>query len=213
MTQPTDVRGAPHLPPEPNEAGDEGAVTDERAASTAVEGYGRVSRLFHWGMALLIATTVPVGIAMTSQGFEGVSDGLYITHKGLGVIIGVVLLGRIGWRLLRPGPPLPDSVPARERSIASATHVILYVLLLVMVVTGYVRTVGDGFPIELLNVLGVPPLVPEMPSLARTLAVVHKVTAYVLVALVAVHVSAVAHHALILGDGLFKRMWPPWGRS
>ena len=67
---------------------------------------------------------------------------------------------------------------------------------------------------HLLDALGIPPAIGEHPELATTLSVVHKFTAYILVGVLALHVGATAHHALILRDGVFSRMWPPWaGRN
>lgn len=174
-------------------------------------GYGRPARWLHWLMALLLAVTIPAGMAMTSEGFGGISDALYILHKNLGVVIGVVLAVRWLWRLAGPAPPpMPDSTPAREQSIAHWTHRFLYLLLALLVATGYLRVVAGDFPVELLDALGVPPLLSGRPDLSTDLSVTHKFTAYLLVTVAAVHVSAVLHHTVILGDGALSRMWPPW---
>ena len=174
-------------------------------------GYGIVARLFHWVSALLILGTVPVGVAMTSEGFLGVSDALYVAHKTIGVVILVLLALRLAWRAITPRPPrLPPSVPKQQRRLAEFTHGFLYVLVALMGVTGYLRVVSGDFPVEILDAIGIPPLISGAPDLSRTLSVVHKVGAYLLVAVVAVHAAAAAHHALILRDGVFSRMWPPW---
>ena len=174
-------------------------------------GYGTGARLFHWGMALLILVTIPVGIAMTSEGFDGLRDALYVTHKGLGVVILALLVLRLAWkRVAAAPPPLPHSVPPLQRRIARWTHGLLYALVGGMAVTGYLRTVAGDFPIELLDALGVPPLVGGMPALSDALSVVHAFGSYVFVAVLALHVGAALHHALILRDGVVRRMWPPW---
>jgi len=172
-------------------------------------GYGTVARLFHWVTALLVLTMIPVGIGMTSQGFDAVGDQLYIFHKGMGSVLLVLVVLRIVWKLTHPEPPLPAGVPRIQRRIAGATHWALLLLLLVMAVSGYVRTVGEGFPIELLDLLGIPPLLSEDVDLARRMSVVHAFSAYLLTALIAAHVGAAVHHALIARDGAMRRIWPP----
>jgi cytochrome b561 len=180
-----------------------GAVDPEQA------GYGTVARVFHWVMALLILVQIPIGVAMLSQPLSQFSNSLFVFHKGGGAVLLVLVFARLCWRLGHRPPPFPDFVPPPERSIASATHHTLYVLLLVMVISGYVRTVGDGYPIELLDMLGVPPLMPLMPQAAEFALVVHQFASMALVALVAVHVSAVLRHQLVDRHAILARMWPP----
>jgi cytochrome b561 len=173
-------------------------------------GYGTGARLFHWLTAVLVFVMIPAGVAMTSEGFEGVRDSLFILHKGLGsVLLGLVLL-RLAWKALAPSPPpLPDVVPDRQRRLAELSHVGLYLLLVVMTVSGYARVRTGGFPIELLDAVGFPVFLPEMEGVSATLSVIHKVSAYALVALLAVHLAAAVYHAWIRRDGVFGRMWPP----
>lgn len=179
--------------------------------SGEARGYGTVARSFHWVTALLVAVMIPAGIAMTSEGFAGVRDSLYILHKGTGSILLVLVVLRFLWKVALEGErPLPSRVPAAQRRIAAWTHWGLYGLLLGMTFSGYVRTVGAGFPIELLDALGVPPLIDEMPALARVAAVVHKVGAYTITAVIALHIGAAMYHALVERDGVIRRMWPPF---
>lgn len=205
MTAPT--------PPDPSRPGAPEPAADDSAPARGV-GYGVVARLFHWVSALLILGTAAVGVAMTSEGFGGIGDALYVAHKSIGVVIVALLVLRLLWRAIAPRPPrLPASVPALQRRLAESTHTLLYLLIAVMGVTGYLRVVSGDFPVEVLEALGVPPLISGAPELSRTLSVVHKIGAYLLTAVVAMHVAAAAHHALVLRDGVFSRMWPPWRRD
>ena len=191
-----------------SEDGTNGGLEPEQAAPPR---YGTTARLFHWMVALMIVVQIPVGIAMTSEPLLDLADPLFILHKATGAVLLVLVVLRVAWRATHPAPPFPDFMPPLEKRIAHATHIAIYVLLLVMVVSGYVRTVGDGFPIELLDLLGVPPLIPEMPALAAAMLVVHQFAVIGLVGLVAVHVSAVLRHRLIEGNPVLGRMWPPVG--
>ncbi len=175
--------------------------------------YGAGARAFHWLVFLLIVVQIPVGIAMTSEGFPSIGNALFILHKAAGPVLLVVIAARVVWRLTHPAPPMPSYVPAVEQRIAGLTHIAIYVLLVVMPVSGYIRTVGDGFPLELLELLGIPPLLPRMPEIARLMRVVHAFTAYTLTALIALHIGAVMYHFVILRDGVMWRIWPPVGRE
>jgi cytochrome b561 len=174
-------------------------------------GYDRGSRLFHWLVTVLVCITVPIGIAMTSEGFDGWRDAFFVTHKALGIVILVVVLLRGAWRILHPAPPLPEAIPEAERRLARAGHRLLYLLLVGMAVVGYARTAGGGYPVEILDVMGIGPLVPEMHGIADALSVVHKFGAWLLVAVIAVHVALVLQHTFFGKTPILPRMWPPWG--
>ena len=176
-------------------------------------GYSNVARLLHWLVAASVVVQIPTGIAMTSEPLAAWADPLYVAHKGLGVILLVLIVARIVWRLTHRPPAFPAFMPALEQRIANATHVALYAVLVIMVVSGYVRTIGDGFPIELLDALGIPPLIPENPGVASAMLVVHQFGVIVLVGLVAVHVSAALRHELVDDDPVLSRMWPPFRRK
>jgi len=176
-----------------------------------VPGYTTTARVFHWVIAGAVLVQIPAGVLMTSEPLVAVQDPIYILHKGLGSVLLVLVALRLLWRLTHRPPPFPAYMPTLEQRIAGATHVAIYVALVVQVVSGYVRTVGDGFPIELLDLLGIPPLIPPMPSVAQVALVVHQVTVLVLLALVAVHVSAVLRYHLIDRRPVLARMWPPFG--
>ena len=186
------------------------------------ERYSAGARFFHWLVVLLFAAQVPAGIAMVVPAAIGdfavlpgveqrTIDVIYIFHKGLGAVLIVVVFARLLWRMTHKPPPLPESIPELERRIAGATHAFMYVLMVVAVVTGYVHVVGLGFPIELLNALGVPPLIPRMERAAVVSSFVHRFTVVILVGVIAVHVAEVLRHHWVLRDGILGRMWPPLG--
>jgi cytochrome b561 len=173
--------------------------------------YGTVARLFHWTIALMVLVQIPAGVAMTSEPLGEVATPFYVLHKGMGSVLLVLVVARILWRVTHRPPPFPDSMPALEQRIAHRTHIAIYVLLLTMTVSGYVRTVADEYPIELLDALGVPPLIGPNPGLAAAMLVVHQFSVLALLGLVAVHVAEVLRHQLIDRDSTLGRRWPPWG--
>ncbi len=174
--------------------------------------YDAGARVFHWLVVVLLLAQVPAGIAMIAPGLsQPTIDALYVLHKGLGAVLLVVVLLRLLWRLTHRPPAMPVHWPPLERTIASRTHATIYALLLVLGVSGYVHVIGGGFPIELLDRLGIPPLVPEMPRAAVVASLVHRFGAFLLIALVAIHVAEVLRHQWVERDGGMARMWPPVG--
>lgn len=172
-------------------------------------GYGLVSRLLHWGTVLFLLVMIPTGIIMTQHVPRPLQDALFVLHKGLGSVFLVLILLRLGWRWGHPPPPLPASVPDWQQRVARLTHAGLYLLLLVVAVSGYVRVTTGGFPIEWLRALGIPPLLPVDKPVGEIAAVVHFWAKLPLYALIALHVGAATWHGIARRDGVFSRMWPP----
>lgn len=173
-------------------------------------GYGTVARSFHWITLLLVLVMIPTGLIMTQEIPRPLQDRLFILHKGLGPIVFAVVALRLLWRWVSPPPPLPDHVAPLQRHAATVVHVLLYVLLIVMAVSGYVRVTTGGFPIESLNALGIPPLFPRNDGVAEIAKAVHATAKSVLIVLILIHVAGAAFHGLVLKDGVFSRMWPPF---
>jgi cytochrome b561 len=184
--------------------------------------YSSGARFFHWLFVLLFLAQVPAGIAMVVpaqlgdfQALPGVEqssiDALFIFHKGLGAVLIVVVLARVLWRLTHRPPPFPDTMPPLEQRIARQTHWAMYLLMLLVGATGYVHVIGLGFPIEMLNALGVPPLLPRMEGLAVASSFIHRFSVFVLTGVVGVHVAEVLRHHWVVKDGILGRMWPPLG--
>ena len=175
-------------------------------------GFGAGARLFHWLVVLLLLVQIPAGIAMIAPALEqDWIDRLFILHKGLGVVLLVVVVARALWRLTHPAPPMSEAIPELERRIATMAHWGIYAVLIVIAGSGYVHVVGDGFPIEMMDALGLPTLLPLMPEVASWASLVHRFSTFLLVALVAVHVGEVMRHHLVVRDGTLERMWPPLG--
>lgn len=175
-------------------------------------GYGTVSRLFHWITVAIVIVMIPVGLTMVEEVPRALQDRLFILHKGLGAFFLVFIFARIAWRMLNPPPPLPGTLPRARRLAAGAVHLLLYALLVTMVISGYVRVTAGGFPIELFDALGIPPLLAKNEALAEAAKAVHATAKTALIAVIALHVGAALHHGLVLRDGVLDRMWPPFNR-
>lgn len=175
-----------------------------------VMGYGTVARLLHWIMALLILAMIPAGLTMVQEDLpRPVQDALFIFHKNTGSLLLVLVIVRIIWRAFHPAPPLPDHMPVAMRAAARTTHYGLYLAVLTMAVSGYSRVRLGGFPIEYLDAMGVPPLLPKNEPAADVAKAIHATVKYALISLIALHVAAASYHGLVRRDGVFGRMWPP----
>jgi cytochrome b561 len=170
--------------------------------------YTRAARGFHWTVAVIVLLMIPAGLIMTREGIDRtLQDTLFIFHKNTGVILFFIVLARLVYRLTHPAPPLPAFMPLWQRRVARANHALLYLLLLLMPLVGYTRVRAERFPIEGLDALGVPPIVPASKPLAEFAMTMHWYGAMLVIALAALHIGAALMHAL-RRDGVFQRMWP-----
>lgn len=172
-------------------------------------GYRPPARWLHWIVAAAVLLMIPAGLIMTREGIpRPLQDTLFLFHKNTGVLLVPVILVRILYRLTHRPPPLPPSIPAWQRGAARLSHALLYILLVVMPVSGFIRVRAGGFPIELLDRLGVGPWLGKSERVAEVAQTIHFVGALTLIAVLAVHIAAAAQHALIRRDGVWSRMWP-----
>jgi len=108
--------------------------------------YGRVSRLLHWTIAILILALIPMGI-FTSIIPESTEyrNAYYVVHKTIGVTVFFLVLFRLVWNRVSIRPKLDSSLTAREHKLAHRTHITLYFMMLALPVTGYMMTSYHGF--------------------------------------------------------------------
>jgi cytochrome b561 len=170
--------------------------------------YTRTAIALHWLVALLILAALPLGLTMTEMPLSPQKLKFYAWHKWLGVtVFGLVVL-RLAWRASHPPPPLPESVPAWQRSVAHALHWALYALMLVIPLAGWLTSSAKGFQTVYLGVLPIPDLLAKNEALGERLAEVHAWLAYALIALLVVHVAAALKHHFVDRDDVLRRMLP-----
>lgn len=175
--------------------------------------YKGPARLLHWSMALLVMAMIPAGFLMVQQGIgRSLQNTLFIFHKNVGVLLLILIVLRLLYRWRNPPPPEPAHLPAWQTKVAGLTHFLLYALLLIMPLAGYIRVRAGGFPIETLDAMGVPALIAKSEGLASFAKAVHFYGGWAIALLVAMHVAAALQHGLIKRDGVFSRMWPGSGR-
>ena len=171
--------------------------------------YNATAQALHWVVAVLMFAVIILAWVMTNMADNAAWRGsLYTLHKSIGLTILALVAVRLAWRAARPPPRLPGTLAAWERAAASASHVMLYVILLGMPLSGYVMSATGRFPVTYFGLF-------NLPSLGQDKAVssaahwVHVATGQWLVyALIALHLTATAWHVAIRRDGVIERMLP-----
>jgi cytochrome b561 len=119
----------------------------ELSATNEPDRYGRVSRVLHWTIAILFLALIPMGI-FASIIPEGTSYRVeyYVVHKTLGVIVLALVLVRLFWNTKSKRPALDASLTSKERKLAHVAHIALYVMMIMIPITGFIMTSFHGAP-------------------------------------------------------------------
>ena len=112
--------------------------------------YGATARLLHWIIAGLIIIQIALGWIMNEAlpdhtPTQALVEGVHIS---LGLTILILVLARIVVRLARKPPPLPVGMPAWERILSGASHLLFYLLMLALPLTGWALVSLGARPIS-----------------------------------------------------------------
>ncbi|MFN3725484.1 MAG: cytochrome b [Allosphingosinicella sp.] len=168
--------------------------------------YDSVAMLLHWAIAALILANIPLG-AFSEQIEAGLEASAMWLHKSIGLTVLLLSLARLAWRLThRPPPPVMEGWRGR---LAGAVHWAFYALIILVPLTGWMRSSSSGYPLRWFELFDVPKFA-IAPKSAEAAAVVtaHEWLAWTMAALIALHVSAALHHGWVRRDGVVRRMWP-----
>jgi cytochrome b561 len=176
------------------------------AAATA---YTRVAAWLHWLIGLLLIAEIAFGLLLDVIAPRGTParGGVINLHKSFGVVLGLLIVARIGWRIVHAPPPWPATMSARRQRAARAGHAALYASMLVAPLAGYL---GSNFSTHGLRFFGatLAPWGPDWPLAYSFLVALHDASTYLLLALIVGHVAMALEHALVERDGLFARILP-----
>jgi cytochrome b561 len=188
-------------------------ISKPLSAKDANTRYGGVAIGLHWLIAIAILGSFSLGLYMSDLPLSPQKLKFYSWHKWAGVTIFLCVLVRLVWRLSHRPPELPDTIPAWQRKVAAATHVLLYLLMLVIPITGWLMSSAMGFQTVYFGVLPLPDLLVRNDELGERLQQVHTLLNYSMAALVVAHLGAALKHHFIDRDEVLARMVPFLGKK
>ncbi len=175
--------------------------------------YTRTAIALHWLMAALIFVTFPVGLVAHEMALSPDKLRLLSYHKWLGVTVFLLAVVRLLWLATHKPAPMLGSMPQWQRMVAQAVHVLLYVLLFAIPLSGWLMSSAKGFQTVYLGILPLPDLLAKDKELGDALGVLHQVLNITLLLLLVGHVGAALKHHFIDRDGTLARMLPFLDRS
>jgi cytochrome b561 len=163
----------------------------------------------HWVMAPLVLLNLLVGFFMeTFANPSPQRNNVLFWHASIGILILALALLRLGWRLTHEPPPLPKSISMTQRAAAHGLHWVLYLLLLVQPISGYLHRMAGAHPVSFFGLFSLPVLIGKNEALRLLTDVIHDGGAIILAILVAGHIGAALKHRFIDRDTVMQRMTP-----
>ncbi|MDO8350927.1 MAG: cytochrome b [Gallionella sp.] len=172
------------------------------------ERYTHTAILLHWLIALLIFTAFPLGVYMHELPFSPDKLRLYSWHKWIGVSLFLLAIVRLTWRTTHRPPALPDAMANWEKLAAHAVHFSLYVLIIIIPLSGWLMSSAKGVQTVWLGVLPLPDLLNKNKELGDLLKEVHEILNFMMLGLILAHVGAALKHHFIERDNILSRMLP-----
>ena len=169
---------------------------------------GLVRKLLHWAVAFAVLAQVVLGgwAVCADPNDHALKMQLFQTHDGLGATILVLVLLSLALRFILGVPALPPGTPRWVDSLAHFTHRMLYLVLIVQPVLGYLATGANGHPWSLYGLYAIPSVIDKNPATAELLGQAHQLGAALLIVLVALHLLGAFYHGVIRRDGVVRRI-------
>jgi len=175
------------------------------------ERFGSVTKTLHWIIAILFVTQfyliywkesmLPVKSPLANFYINGL-------HKPLGIVILCLAIFTILWRFHSPRPLFPNTMQSWEVISARLVHFILYLILLIMPISGFMMSSAAGYPPNFFGLFQFPLWIEVNKEMSKFFFDIHQMTSFVAIALVTLHILAALKHHFIQKDNILKRMLP-----
>jgi cytochrome b561 len=172
------------------------------------EKYAKSAITFHWLLAVLVVALYGLGWYMVDipKGTPAVA-WYYNLHKSIGLVTAVPLVLLLGWRISHQAPALPSSMPPWQIKATKASHILFYVCLVVMTLSGFIESNFTKYGIRFFG-YPLPVLGWEDKTIYLVSNRIHVFTSYLFAVLIAMHVVAALKHFVFDKDGVLERMLP-----
>ena len=175
-------------------------------------GYGWLSIALHWVAAIVVIAMLVSGFRADFAGEAGdraLRSSLMGFHVGLGAAFALVLLARVFASYAQPRPTPPEQAPILK-FLASATHQVLLIAILIQVISGPLAVWSGGREINVFGLFAIPgPFAERNQGVHEFAELLHAIGRWAIVGALSLHIAGALKHALIDRDGVFKRMLAP----
>jgi len=177
------------------------------------DSWGAPAKFLHWIMAVLILAQITLGVMAATWRVSPAKLELFFWHKSTGMLILALVALRLLWRLANPTPALPSGMPAWERAAARSSHLLLYLLMIALPVSGWIINSAANVPFRIFWLIPLPAIVaPDKPT-ADLVALVHGGLFAALALVLVAHIGAALRHHFVKRNAVLIRMLPDAWRT
>ncbi len=171
-------------------------------------GYSTTAKFFHWTVAFLVLTIVPMGLLMVRMPDGSLKDNFFYLHKSVGALVLFLMTLRLIYRFAKGAPP-PEASLQRWEVLASETvHWTLYAMLLATPLVALLAYSFYGQPAPFFGIFEIGPFTSKNEHLSEQIFYVHTWMGWTVGALFSMHIAAALRHYFIRRDGVLQRMLP-----
>ena len=170
--------------------------------------YGTTAKVLHWTIVALLVAQYLIGWLMPDI-HRGMQPGAAMTfHVSIGLFILVLIVLRFAWRLTHPVAP-ESSLPAWQRLTSELVHWMLYVMVLLTTLRGWLFASFRGWSsTSFFYLLPFPIISAGNAAAGKAIDGLHQAAEWTLLALIMAHVMAAIVHLFYYRDRIMSRMLP-----
>ncbi|HEY6985976.1 MAG TPA: cytochrome b [Rhodanobacteraceae bacterium] len=180
------------------------------AARSDASNWGSLAKFFHWATVLAILVQATIGLIMVELPKRPSTIPVYSFHKSLGLTIFAFALLRLVWRAFDPHPAYPSTMPRWQIVWARTGHVVLYVLIFAVPLSGWLFDSATALrPLYWFGLFQVPSLTGGRDDAIKDFAeALHIGLFWLLAAVAAAHATVALLHHFHERDDILRRMLP-----
>ena len=165
--------------------------------------YGLISKLLHWISALLLFIQIPLGFYLVDLDFGPERLNIENIHIVIGLSIFYLVILRLINKIINPTPKLEPSIFKGQRFLAKLNHLLLYVTILSITISGILKKIFNG---ETLIIIFKKITIQDNFELAEFFYDIHIFSNYLIIILITIHIMAVIIHKLFFNENLLKKI-------
>lgn len=168
--------------------------------------FSAATKFLHWSIAGIVLVILLIAAIIAYAPKFADSLNLLSAHIYLGVIVLLLSFFRIFWRLIHFHPSLAGIVSKSEQIIAETVYFLLYLLLILIPLSGIILCNYNGI-MGLLSEFHLPQLVTiRYNAITRIMLNLHQNLSLIFIGLLTAHIGAALFHKFFYQNIVWQRM-------